>query len=644
MQQRKLTKKEKFQRSAEAPKASSKSGVKEISSEQILLRWLGLIVSLCAIVMYANTLGHGYVLDDYSVILENKLTKQGWAAIPTIFKTTYRFGYIFVSDDLYRPITKSIFAIQWALSPNNPSLGHWMNVIAFALTGWVLFNTLNLYSKGNKLFAFTASLLFMAHPIHTEVVANIKSLDEILGLLFTVCTMRFIYEYTQKFQLKKLLLAVFFFLCALMSKESSITFLGVFPLVVYFFTDTSKNKQLQIFFSLFAVGAIFLLIRRSVTGLVAAEIHAGIDNLLVTAPDAAHRFATAIYIMGLYLKLFFFPHPLVFDYSTNQIPVVGLNDYRFIVSFIIYIAFAVIAVIQFKKRSWISFGILFFFITASVSSNIIITIGTSMGERLMYTPSLGWCIVIGYLISKISSLQLSAGTIKNFFEQNLKPIVIAALIVIAFGIKTISRNPVWKDNYTLYSTDVKLSPKSARTHYYLGNYINKEEFIEGKSQREKDSIIREGISELKKSVEIYPAFTDAWNQLGVIYDRLNKPDSAIINYQIALKYNPSDPTVHNNIGTVFFKHANYTEAMKAFEKATQLNPNYAEAFANLGSCYGMLNDYNTAINNFNRAVAIDPNYQQAYYFLGITYRNLGNEQQAQFYLNKAEQIKASIPK
>ena len=643
MQPRKLTKKEKLQRSADTPKSVAKTFHKEAQQEKMLLRILGGIVALCAFVMYANTLGHGYVLDDYSIILENKITKLGWSAIPVIFKTTYRFGYIFVSDDLYRPLTKSIFAIQWALSPNNPALGHWTNVIAFALTGWVLFSVINLISK-NKSFAFITSILFAAHPIHTEVVANIKSLDEILGLLFSLASLQQLYHYITKNKFSKLLLAVLFYFCALISKESSITFLAVFPLAIYFFTDAPRSKQIQSFAWLSGVALVFILIRKSVTGLAAAEVHAGIDNMLVIAPDAAHRFATAVYIMGLYAKLFFFPHPLAFDYSAYQLPFVSLTDYRFIFSFLFFVALGVITLMQFKKRTWIAFGILFFFITASLSSNILLTIGTSMGERLMYSASLGWCISIGYLISKISFGKNAFFTLQQFLKENFKANAITAIILAAFGSKTVSRNNVWKNNYTLYTHDVKISPNSARTHYYLGNYIDKDEFLNNYSQKEKDSIIKVGIAELKKAVTIYPAFTDAYNQLGVIYDKINQPDSAIANYQLALKNNPSDPTVHNNIGTVFFKHGNYQEAIKGFTKATELNPNYAEAFANLGSCYGMLQDYNTAINDFNRAIQIDPNYQQAYYFLGITYKSMGNDQQAQYYLNKAEELKRNYLK
>src|SRR5436190_12252535 len=122
--------------------------------------------------------------------------------------------------------------------------------------------------------------------------------------------------------------------------------------------------------------------------------------------------------MGLYVKLFFFPHPLVFDYSFNQVPVIGLSDYRFIISFAVFIALAVVALFQFKKKSWVSFGILFFFITASISSNVFILIGTSMAERLMFTPSLGWCIAIGYLVSRIAEVKITSYSVKDFLLQN----------------------------------------------------------------------------------------------------------------------------------------------------------------------------------------------------------------------------------
>jgi protein O-mannosyl-transferase len=524
------------------------------------------------------------------------------------------------------------------LSPGNPALGHGVNVFLFALTGLLLFNTLKLYSKNNILFSFIASMLFIAHPIHTEVVANIKSLDEILALLFTLCSLCYVYHYAHSFKWRELLIAAFLFFCALMSKESAITFVGVFPLAVYLFTDASKKKQLLLFFTFLTIAGIFFFIRKTVTGYTAGETHSGIDNVLVTAPDNIHRFTTAVFIMALYIKLFFFPHPLVSDYSANQLQIVGPGDYRFIVSLTLLLLIFFPAILRFKKNPWLSFGILFFGITASVSSNIFFMIGTAMSERLMYTPSLGWCIVLAYLISKITSEQSNFNSIRAFIKQNRKPVGISLLIVLAFTAKSVSRNTAWKNNYTLFATDVDLSPESARTHYNLGSYIIKEEFLSGKSKSEQDSIIQKGIYELKKSVELYPAYADSWGMLGVIYDRINKPDSALHCYYEALKYNPTDAVVYNNIGALHYKHADYAEAGKAFEKATQLNPNSAVSFTNLGSCYGALSNYDAALTNFNHALQIDPNYSQAYYLTGVVYRLMGKEQQAQFYISKAEEL------
>ncbi len=65
---------------------------------------LGFIVALVGFLLYSNTLKHTYVLDDFSLISENTVTRKGIESIPTIFKTYYRYGYYNLDDgfiDLY---------------------------------------------------------------------------------------------------------------------------------------------------------------------------------------------------------------------------------------------------------------------------------------------------------------------------------------------------------------------------------------------------------------------------------------------------------------------------------------------------------------------------------------------------------------
>src|SRR5688572_15830695 len=136
MEKKKLTRKDKFNQPT--VKKAAASGDAKITL------WLpGFILALLAVVLYGNTLNHFFALDDYSVILENRLTKQGVSAILEIFKTSYRYGYYFTNDNLYRPLVKAMYACEWTLSPNNAFPGHLMNVVLYALSGMVVFFGLN---------------------------------------------------------------------------------------------------------------------------------------------------------------------------------------------------------------------------------------------------------------------------------------------------------------------------------------------------------------------------------------------------------------------------------------------------------------------------------------------------------------------
>src|ERR1035437_6497893 len=79
---------------------------------------LAVIVGFFGFLLYSNTLSHGYVLDDISAIKENNIVRQGVHAIPEIFKTSYRQGYLSITDGLYRPLSLATYAIEWNYFPD----------------------------------------------------------------------------------------------------------------------------------------------------------------------------------------------------------------------------------------------------------------------------------------------------------------------------------------------------------------------------------------------------------------------------------------------------------------------------------------------------------------------------------------------
>ncbi|MEW6468824.1 MAG: tetratricopeptide repeat protein [Bacteroidota bacterium] len=672
---KKLTRKEKIalqkqqQETDEVPvQKHVKRPPKQSRTASALKRTLGLIVALVAFLLYANTLTHQYALDDYGVIPENTITRKGFDGVGEIFKTSYRSGRFTLDYSLYRPLSKAMFAAEWGLAPNTPELSHFVNVVLFALTGFLLFYALSLYMQGRLLIPFLASVLFVAHPIHTEAVANIKGRDEILCFLFFIITAIFIYRYLTANRALYLVLAAAAFFLSFLSKESAITFLAVIPLMLYFFTDIPVGRYALPMVLLVAVSGIFLLIRYRVLELDKYDEGpvAMIDNYMATMKDFGMQKATAVFIMGVYLKLLFFPHPLICDGSFNHFPAVGFSDWRFLVPFVIYAALAVYAVLRFKKKDVVAFGIIYFFVTASIASNIPMIIGTNYGERLMYAPSLGFCIAIAALLARLREEELPAPvrTAGEFMKQYFKPIGVLSVITLLFGFQTFSRNLAWYDNRTLYSEDLKTAPNSARLHYYLGNQLSIDDYIArlGNDSVRKNQAYDSAMTELYAARSIYPQYADAIQKIGQIHLARNKFDSAIYYYDMVMKLFPTNATYQNNYGNLMFKVGRLNEAKTAFENAIRFSPAYAHPYNNLASVYGEMGaslvqqaqqepsrsnelipqarqNFETSVSYSLKAIQLDPDYYQAYQTVAITYGFLGDKQKQQEYMSLFEQAK-----
>jgi tetratricopeptide (TPR) repeat protein len=660
---KKLTRKEKIalqqnEQQSENP-IEKKVSPKKIVENKTLLNNLTLLLGILAFFLYANTLNHQYALDDYSVIKENTITKKGFDGLKEIFTTTYRTGYIADDKDLYRPLSKAMFAVEWGIWGEKPFYSHLINVLFYSFTAMLLFVTLHLYFK-NLLLSFVSVLLFVFHPLHTEVVANIKSRDEIMCLFLFVAALYFVYRYLNENKITWLLPAVVLYFFSLMSKESAITFIAIVPLTIYFFTDKPTEKNVMATVAFILPAGIFMFIRSKFiepAGLVAVA-----DNMLSSLP-AAEQKATAVYILGKYLLLHIFPHPLVSDYSFRQIQVVTYSDWKFLVSALVFLAMLYFAVKTLKQKNPIGFGILFFFITASVASNIFRIIGTSFGERLMYAPSLGICIALAALAAHfLSSENIRANTISDFLKLNIKVFAPVTVLLTLFSFKTLTRNADWYDNISLYSTDVELSPNSTRTHFYLGNHLSQDEYLNTIDEKDKPAILDSALKELKRSVEILPSFGDAWQQIGkVLLTKANKSkaekDTVAMTklyreaedaYKKALAINPQHAMYNNNYGNVLFNMGRLGEAEKCFSTAVKYNPIYAHAYNNLACVYGTygeifksqnkkddaVKNFNSAIFYFKKAAEVDPSYISTYKFISITYQSLGDGNNAKIYMDK----------
>lgn len=617
--------------------AQAKADASRPLQENPVPGWWALIPALLGFLVYANTLGHSFALDDYAAILENTSTKRGLAAIGEIFRTSYRYGYLFIADDLYRPLPKAIFAVLWDGWPNSATPGHWLNVLLFSLSCWFVYRFVSLWIPGNKGVALVTACLFAVHPIHTEVVANIKSMDEILGFLLGLLSLHLFLLHLKEKKTLLLIAAAISLFFAMCSKESSITFLALYPLFAWFHADESDRQWIRSAALMMVPVVLFLLIRHQIlysNPLIKPGDPSVADNMLMSAKDPVARLSGAVAMLGYYGWKLIVPTGLSFDMSYPQMKPAGILDVQFIFSAIVFLGLLIWAIIGIRKKDVLSIAIFTFFILISVSSNIFLLIGTHYGERLMYAPSFAVVLIIALLLFRFMDKENSGGA-----KIHMSIVLVAGVVLLLFSGMTIARNPVWKDNGSLYMSGLESAPNSARVHYYEGLWLNKPENLALFAAGARDSASQAGLMHLKKAVELYPPFSDAWTQLGVSYYRMQRMPEAISAYNEALKYNKVDPVTLNNLGSVYFSMNNFQEAMRLFQEAIRFKSDYADALLNIGSCYGATGQYESAVRYFEKAIAVDPQMKQAYYFLGITYRNMGNEMMATQYLQKAESIK-----
>lgn len=619
--------------------------------------WLwALAIAAFGFLLYVNTLGHEYVLDDFSVIKENFITKRGFEGIPDLWKYHSRHGYWNSPGELYRPIPMTMFAIEWELAPDKPSLSHFVNILLYALSGALLFVTLARWMQGySLLLPLLTALFFVAHPVHVEVVANIKSRDEIVMFGFATLSLLLLWKYLNTHKLWLFVASLVSYTLSLFSKENAVTFVAIVPLMLYFFTKSDLKKIALTTLPYLLPAILFVLVRKAVIGSLTnpGETYS-LDNILVAAKGGAY-YANAFLLLGKYLWTLLLPYPLCSDYGFNQLPLTTWADWRVLLSLLVWLGMGGFAVFALRKRSLWAFAILFFFVNFSIFTNLIVTIGTSYGERLLYAASPGFALALALLLMKIFKVDLAAPKTAGaggLLSQNGVLLAVAGVVLLAYSVLTFSRNAAWKDSYTLYETDIETSPNSAKLNFHYGLEIV-QRGLKSTTPQEQKALYERAKQRFEHAIEIFPGYHDAYSQLGLIYYREEaaKPNlqdrnytKALENYELALKYKANFPLVYSNMGIIYFESGQLDKAKEVYEKAVQYDPRMIDALRNLGAVNAMQKNFPEAIKWFKQGLDYDPENPTLNFYLGSAYRDSGQPEQGQPFLEKAYRLDPKLKK
>ena len=669
-----------------------------------------IIIVILSLLCYANTLTLHYALDDRMVILESKYTiKGGWESVKNIFTEDTFTGYFgsdhsIVAGGRYRPMSQLTYMIECQLFGKHlkerigdlddyynlhnaaheayfyetpmPIVSHFMNVLYYILLCLLLYEVLAKIfpqHEGKKWFQslpFFAVVLFAVHPIHTEVVANVKGRDEIFAMLGAFaavwCSLKFVD--TRKWYW--LILSLFVFAFGIFSKENAITFLAVQPLALFYYK--SENKRAADYFITLApivLGSIFFLwVRYKVLGsMMQPDLTSNILNNPYLTSTRAQQIATVLITWGLYLKLLFIPHPLTHDYYPRQITITDFSNPLVWLILAGCIAVLVYGIVKLRKKTVPAFGILYFIITFSIVSNLLFNVGTFMNERFVFMSSIGFTLIVGWWLYLLSTSSVPA--------LQKTAIGIAGVVCLLFGVKTFTRNFTWKDDFTLFLTDVKTSDNSIKCNISAGgSYLQ----IWKKSHKERDK--RNAYKHLEKALQLDDHALNAYLLLSELAYLDENPDLAFQAARNATLIDPENPQAKNlmtmatqsqkaheldpvnklldegkvddawrevnkildkdpdNIvaknvkGNVLGRgYGRLDEAVKIFEEIVSERPDFSSAWENMGICYAIKRDFANAERCLLKAHELSPDDENIRTNLYYMYKDKGDEAEAAKY-------------
>jgi tetratricopeptide (TPR) repeat protein len=617
--------------------------------------FLLLLVSL-AVIPYLNTFGNQFALDDIDIIVKNPII-ENVTNVGKIFATHYWGRGQNIDQDtdpgLYRPLTVFTYAIDYHFWKLDPTGYHLVNVLLHTAATLVFF-IIAIDILESPMAAFGAAAIFAVHPVHTEAVTGIVGRAEILAAGFFLSAFWFARLQTISGSHPKppasglriavcLGTAALLYILGLFSKETAVTLPGVLLVYDWMHRDeilSNRNKRN----SPNAPGLGLVVSRYIILGLVIlvyfafrSEAVTG-HNIWVGFLDVStgERIFTASRVLMEYLGLFVFPWTLRADYWYPEVPIARSPDEPLVfLSLMLWVALGIIAVYGLRKARPLFFSVALFFITILPVSNILFPIGVGKAERILYLPSAGFCIFVGWCYQRLEK-QITK-------KWRLLPLLITILFL--FAVRTYYRNADWKDDLTLALATLKVSPTSplmntrAALEYRKGGEQDKaipllEEAIRqrpdyatydyelGLTYTQK-GLLDQAMEEYRRAIKLRPDHLFAHENLGVAYFNKNQLDDAIKEFNIALQIDSNHASAHNNLGSAYTRKGLLDKAIEQYKEAVSLKPDFPEAHSNLGAVYVDKNQLDDAIKESSLALQINPNYAEAHNNLGTAYFRKG---------------------
>lgn len=399
---------------------------------------LYIAVALCALIPHVGALWNGFAMDDLYIIAWNPLVHS----ISGVWKA---FAAPYWPPDLggqmYRPLPLATYAIDWATAGGHPAWFHALNLL------WHVAVTVIVAALARHWAGFTAGLvaglLFAVHPVHVEAIANVIGRGELMAALGVSLA---VYAAVVKDSIGWSALAL---ACGLLSKENAVVAPGLIAWAWIVGLRRPPRARLALYAGSWLVITVAYLAVRAVVLHPYARLHATAPAFIGESFLAGR--VTALAELWDVLRLLIAPLTLRVDYSPAERTIVhSLMDGRFVLGLACFTLWAALLVAAWRRERRVeAFGLGWIAIAFFPVANLLFSTGVLMAERTLYLPSVGLALALGTTLSRLSPdrLRLAVG-----------------LLVLAGGIRSALRVPVWRDDVTVTMSMLEDSPRSYRGH------------------------------------------------------------------------------------------------------------------------------------------------------------------------------------
>lgn len=604
---------------------------------------------------YWNSLFCGFVFDDVSAILDNKDLRPT-TPLKNLFLNDF-WGTPMSeerSHKSYRPLTVLTFRLNYLFSELNSSSYHLLNVVLHAVVCVLFLHFCRLLLDRST--SLIATLLFAVHPIHTEAVTGVVGRAELLSSIFLLAAFL---AYTKSkgtdhsIVWTPIIFTVFLVAVATLCKEQGITVIGIcciyevfvaqgftLPMLIDTLLQVLRGKDgfpypvLQTLLKLIVliISTLLLVIIRVQVIQSQLPVFTRFDNPAAVSSTPSRQL-TFNYLLPVNAWLLLNPSELCCDWTMGTIPLVeSLLDPRNLATLVFYTFLSFMAYhslwYNHSSAKIIMMALSLIVLPFIPASNLFFPVGFVVAERVLYVPSMGFCVLVAYGFKLLSQ----RGALKKMSW------LLMGILLTTHAVKTFNRNWDWESEYTLFTSALKVNRNNAKLWNNVGHALENQNSYE------------RALRYFLQATRVQPDDIGAHMNVGRTYKNLNRSREAEEAYLVAKSLMPQiipgkkyATRVAPNHLNVYINLANLIrgndsrleEADQLYRQAISMRPDFKQAYISRGELLLKMNKPSEAKDAYLRALELDHTNADLWYNLAIVNIEMKDPSEALRNFNRA---------